>query len=275
MRTLVAVTISLAVVSAGVVTACGQHTDQVTGTTTARPHPQREAPAPGRAEPAHSVVARPVNPDPRVGVIFLGGGDLHVCTGSVLHSPGGDLVLTAAHCLPAGFPVTFVPGFADAAPAGDVWTVTAVYLDPRWVAARDPRADYAILRVSRAGGRSVEAQAGSAFTLGAAPARGSRVTVTAYAAGVGGRPIGCQAGTGITAGGFPELPCAGLVDGTSGAPWVSGSTVTGVIGGLDGGGCTDDVSYSPPFDDHTAALVARAEAGGPGDTAPSGIDDPC
>ena len=97
---------------------------------------------------------------------------------------------------------------------------------------KDPRADYAIARVSRQRGGSVEAQAGSALTLGVAPAPGTRVTVMGYPAGVGGPPIGCQASTGITDSGFPSLACAGLVDGTSGAPWISGSTVTGVIGGL-------------------------------------------
>ena len=159
-----------------------------------------------------------------MGAIFLGGGDLHACTGSVLHSAAGNLVLTAAHCLAGGPGDRFVPGFAGNAAPADVWTVDALYLDPRWVANKDPRADYAIARVSRAAGGSVEAQVGSALSLGSAPARGSQVTVVAYPAGVGGMPIGCQASTGISDSGYPELPCAGLVDGTSGAPWISGST---------------------------------------------------
>ena len=49
----------------------------------------------------------------------------------------------------------------------------------------------------------------------------------------------------------------------------------GVIGGRDGGGCQDNISYSPPFDAATAALLARAEAGGPGDTAPEAFDSEC
>lgn len=219
--------------------------------------------------------AGPVKADPRVGAVFLGGGDLHTCTGSVLHSARGDLVLTAAHCLAKGVPAAFVPGFAGHAAPTDVWTVDTVYLDPRWAAAKDPLADYAIARVSRASGGSVESQVGSALSLGTAPEPGRRVSVTGYPVGVGGSPVGCQANTAITADGFPSVPCAGLVDGTSGAPWVSGSTVIGLIGGLDGGGCGDDESYSAPFDDHTAALLARAEAGGPGDAAPVALDDAC
>ena len=40
------------------------------------------------------------------------------------------------------------------------------------------------------------------------------------------------------------------------APWISGSTVTGVIGGLHGGGCAENLSYSSPFDEHIAELFA-------------------
>ena len=87
----------------------------------------------------------------------MGGGDLHTCTGSVLHSAGKDLVLTAAHCLGGDIKsTTFVPGLAGNAAPDDIWTVDAVYLDPRWVAGKDPRADYAIARVGRPVGGSVE-----------------------------------------------------------------------------------------------------------------------
>ncbi len=223
----------------------------------------------------NQVIAAPVHPDPRVGAFFVSGGDLHTCTGSVLHSAAGNLVLTAAHCLTGDVPARFVPGFAREAAPENVWTLDALYLDPRWLADRDPQADYAIGRVGRPAGGSVEALVGSALSLAAAPARGSQVTVVAYPAGVGGTPIGCRTGTGLSDGGFPELPCAGLVDGTSGAPWINGSTVTGVIGGLHGGGCAQNLSYTSRFDEHIAELFARAQAGGPGDVPPSGYDDQC
>jgi Trypsin-like peptidase domain len=223
---------------------------------------------------ANQIAAGPVDPDPRVGAVFLGGGDLHACTGSVVHSASGNLVLTAAHCLTGGT-VTFVPGFANTAAPADVWTVDLVYLDPRWLANRDPHADYAIVRVSRPEGGSVEARAGSALSLGSAPTKNTRVRVVAYPAGVGGMPIGCQASTEVSHSGYPKVLCSGLVDGTSGAPWIDGSTVTGMIGGPHAGGCNENVSYSPPFDQHIAELLARADAGGPGDVVPSGFDDDC
>ena len=71
------------------------------------------------------------------------------------------------------------------------------------------------------------------------------------------------------------LPCGGLIDGTSGAPWTTGLTVIGLVGGLDGGGCDENVSYSPPFDDAVVQLLTRAEAGGPADPAPAVFDDEC
>jgi hypothetical protein len=264
---ILAAAVGSSVVLASLLVACGHQPP---------PAPVTSKPEQTVVDEANRIIAAPVDPDPRVGAVFLSGTDLHACTGSVLHSAGGDLVLTAAHCLGPGDPATFAPGFARKTAPADLWSMDVLYLDPRWVANKDPRADYAIARVSRADGGSVEAQVGSALSLGSAPAKGSRVNVVAYPAGVGGMPVGCQATTGTSDGGYPELPCAGLVDGTSGAPWISGSTVTGVIGGLHAGGCAENLSYSSPFDQHITDLLARAEAGGPGDVPPAAaLDDQC
>jgi hypothetical protein len=149
-------------------------------------------------------VAAPVNADPRVGPIFLAGDTLHICTGSVVHSSKGNLILTAAHCLAKGFPATFVPGFANAAAPSNVWTIDAVYLDPLWVAFKDPRVDYAFARVSRPGGGSIEAQVASALFLDRAPAPGTQIDIIGYELGTGGMPIGCQNSTGVTSG-YPSL----------------------------------------------------------------------
>ena len=48
----------------------------------------------------------------------------------------------------------------------EVWHLDAVYLDPRWVQNQDPMADFAIARVSRAGGGTIQAQAGGGLWLG-------------------------------------------------------------------------------------------------------------
>jgi Trypsin len=241
--------------------ACGKHP------------PVEEAAA---VAPKTPPTAAPVPPDPRVGAVFLGSGSLHTCSGGVLDSAGGDLIITAAHCVAQGVDATFVAGLKDDPAPEDVWHIEAVYLDPRWVQNQDPLADFAIARVSRDTGGSVESQAGGGLKLGPAPKQGTVITVSGYGMGVGGGPIGCRTATAAPTKGFPALDCAELVDGLSGAPWIDGGTVTGVIGGLNGGGCADEsISYSPPFDDSVKRLLARAEAGGPADDAPTVFDDDC
>jgi len=254
-------------------------TGSLTALTSSCAHPAAPMAGPATAGAAAAetpATAQPVPPDPRVGAVFLGGGDLHTCTGAVLDSAGSDLILTAAHCVADGIDATFVPGFNNDAPPENFWHVDAVYLDPRWMQNQDPLADFAIARVSRDTGGTVESQAGGGLTPGTAPKPGHVVTVTGYAMGSGGGPIGCRVAIGQPNQGFPALPCAELVDGVSGAPWINGSTITGLIGGLDGGGCEDEsVSYSPPFDDAVKQLLTRAEAGGPADDAPTVFDDDC
>ena len=247
---------------ATVAAACGTSVIRPDGTTTGTP---------GAAAPA----ARPVPPDPAVGAVFVGDGWLHSCSAAVLDSRAGDLILTAAHCLAGGIDETFVAGFSDDAADDDVWQVDAVYLDQRWIQDQDPRADFAIARVSRDAGGTVRSHAGRGLTLGRSPKPGAVVTVTGYEFGFGGGPVSCTGTTADEAGGFPSLPCGGLVAGLSGAPWIVGATITGIVGGLHGGGCDESVSYSPPFDDSVAKLMARAEAGGSSDDAPVVFDDDC
>ena len=251
----------------GVTAACGRAASPVAGSSVG---PAAVAPTSAQLRVTPQVnsfaSAAQVEPDMRVGAIFLGGDSFHSCSASVLNSSTGDLILTAAHCLADGVETTFVPGFRDTVDAP--WRVDTVYLDPRWLATEDPQADFAVARVSRDDGASVQAAAGGGLALGMAPAPGITLTVTGYPMGTGGGPFGCQGTTAPAQDGFPALPCAGVTDGFSGAPWIVGATVQGVVGGLDGGGCDDDVSFSPRFDARTGRLLARAEARGPGDAAP-------
>ena len=217
-------------------------------------------------ESAAPPTAQPVTPDPRVGAVYIGSS--HQCTGSVLDSPAGDLILTAGHCVPAGPDLAFVAGLSGTHAPEDFWRINEVYLDPRWLQFQDPMADFAIARVSRDVGGSVEAQVGAGLRLGTAPKPGDVVTLTGYPVGVDDGPVSGRT-TATPARGFPEADCAHMPDGRSGTPWMVGSTVAGLIGGLDGGGCEGQiVNYSPPFGDAIKRLLARAEAGGPGDTAP-------
>ncbi|MDH6193519.1 hypothetical protein M2272_000140 [Mycobacterium frederiksbergense] len=268
MARLIITAVGMAAVSAGCM-APGGKTAGVAPSSPASVPPSSPSPA---ASPLSQAGAEVVIPDRRVGAVFLGDTTVHTCSGTVLASASGDLVLTAAHCLLDGVDTTFVPGFG--AGAGDTWRVTSAYLDPRWIAEQDPQADFAIVRVSSDSGPSLLAAAGGGMVLGSTPPAGSAVTVTGYPMGEGG-PLACHGATQLSPQGFPTLACAGLTDGFSGAPWVSGARVTGLVGGLDGGGCDDDVSYSPRFDDRVTRLLARAEAGGSGDVVPAALEFGC
>jgi hypothetical protein len=199
----------------------------------------------------------------------------HYCTASVLHSPGRDLIITAAHCVldGTGAGIEFAPGFHDGVSPHGVWAVRQVYVDLAWRDQQNPQDDVAILRVAAHGDTEIEDVTG-ASTLGAAPAPGTAVTVSGYVAGTGGRALRCTARTYDTDG-FPTVGCPGFADGVSGGPWLRGRRLVGVIGGLHQGGCTPDVSYTAAFGAAVRHLLARAERGGPGDTAPVPGSDGC
>ena len=105
----------------------------------------------------------------------------------------GDLVLTAAHCLADGIEPTSCPAFQGEADSSAMWRVTAVYLDPRWVA--EPGSAGRLRdRAGEPGRRGADRSAGG-FGVDASaphPAPGSVVTVTGYPLGVGGGPVGCR-----------------------------------------------------------------------------------
>ena len=241
--------------------------------------PPPEPHATSQTPTATKMTAAPVPPDARIGALFLGAGDLHTCTaGRARLARVVTSLLTAAHCVAEDVDTTFVAGFSDTADPADVWRVDAIYLDPRWVQNQDPLADFAILRVARDGGGTVEAEAGGGLTIGPAPKPGTEVTVTGYGLGVGGGPVGCTDRDGAGAGrisvvavrraGRRHQRCA--VDDRATADHRQD-----LVGGLDGGGCDENISYSPPFDDAVVPLLARAEAGGPADPAPAVFDDEC
>jgi hypothetical protein len=209
------------------------------------------------APPAAPIPTRHVTSIPHVGAIFPNVLNLartlpvpHVCSGSVVHSASGDVVITAAHCIVGnGQGFAFAPGYHDGMFPYGLWPVRHVHVNAAWVRSHDPRHDYAFLTVTpqRIGGkvRTLESVAGS-FTLGTAPAPHTGVTMSGYVLGSKDEPLTCSAPAYRTDG-YPSLDCTGFADGTSGGPWVVGTHVVGVIGGLHQGGCTPDISYTAPF----------------------------
>ena len=220
---------------------------------------------------------------PSVGAIFLDGTAAdHGCTGSVVHGRGRDLVLVAAHCVSdTGRGVLFAPGYRDGEAPFGVWSVSAAYVDRRWVSNQDPEYDYAFLAVDpqTRDGRAVHlGDVVNGYRLRTAPAPGTSITVVAYPVGIDDRPITCTTQVYFSAG-YPTFDCHGYVGGTSGAPWLVNRgrevMVTGVIGGPHQGGCFEYTSYSPRFDRDTLAVLRRAESHATPDVLPAPGDDGC
>ena len=109
--------------------------------------------------PSVPLAGVPFGGTPAVGaLITTSGGRLgtHICTASVIHSPGRDLLITAAHCVsgysdtsPAG--LVFVPGYASGRAQYGIWTVTRIFDDVVWRSAADPAHDVAFLTVAQPG----------------------------------------------------------------------------------------------------------------------------
>jgi len=240
----------------------------------AGPVPVAQASGPAVAVPAARV--------PFAGALFPHGTRAaHTCSADVVRSASRDVVLTAAHCLAGtGRNLTFVPGYrAGAEPYGE-WTVTAAYVDARWIAARDPQHDYAFVVVAprRQGGRVLRLEdVVPGRSVGAAPESHVAVRIVAYPQGRGG-PISCTHPT-YRHDGYPAFDCHGFVGGTSGAGWLVGGAghevIRGVIGGLHQGGCSEFTSYSPRFDGDTLAVLARADRGAAADILPRAGGDGC
>lgn len=220
---------------------------------------------------------------PEIGTLYANARSTrHQCTASVVHSPQRNTLITAAHCVTGSAAgMVFVPGQdGTRAPYGR-WTVTAVHVDPKWVARQDPHDDVAFLTVAprTINGVSTEIeQVTDAYALGSTAQRGQRITVTGYPAGSTTDAITCNTTVYLT-GTYPAFDCRGYVGGTSGSPWLQessqGPEIVGIIGGLNQGGCHDYTSYSSPLARDAKGAYLRASESAPADVAPQPGGDGC
>jgi V8-like Glu-specific endopeptidase len=191
----------------------------------------------------------------------------HFCSGSVVDSPEGDLVLTAAHCLQnSSGTVAFVPDYHDGETPYGIWRIAHVYTDAAWQSSQNPDDDFAFATVSDpAEGVPIEDITG-AEQLGSATQTRSYVQVIGYPDGES-NPIECINWTKSYGATQLEFDCGGYLDGTSGSPFLTHvnpdtgqGVVIGVIGGFEQGGLTPQVSYSSLFGTNVEALYKTATA---------------
>jgi V8-like Glu-specific endopeptidase len=213
---------------------------------------------------------------PQVGALFSlsDGGDPagHYCSGSVVASPEGDIVVTAAHCVYSASDgsydtdIAFVPGYRDGADPYGVWTPSKIIVPQQWMDDGDPDYDVAFLIVHQNGSSRRIQDAVGADALGTGGSPAALTQVVGYPDDTE-QPITCTNYTKQFSATQVEFDCAGYPGGTSGGPFLTGvdpvtgvGTVVGVIGGYQEGGDTPDVSYSVYFGDPVAQLFAQAES---------------
>ncbi len=231
-----------------------------------RPLSAPAAPAGDAAAATEDGAAAETAATPTVGPLFYtaqGDDPAHGCTASVVHSGAGDLIATAAHCVYMdGFrtDLAFVPGYEDGAAPYGVWVPTSIDIAPEWAEDRDPDYDVAFLRV-----RPVEGDTPLERVTGAAPIRfGPPAKAGARVVGYPNdteRPVACRGTTEAESRTQLRFPCEGLLNGTSGSPFLAdGGALVGVLGGKDEGG-DEETSYSAYFGDAVEALYRRATKG--------------
>jgi hypothetical protein len=188
----------------------------------------------------------------------------HFCTGSVVNSPGGDLVITAAHCLQgkSSQQIAFVPEYHAGHEPYGVWLVRAMLRDGTGVSG-SPDRDIAFMLVGRAGSTKTLQSMTGGEGLGE-PAAHQRVLTVGYPDG-GARPIGCVNIIRVVGRNPVEFDCGGYTVGTSGGPLIAAfnpvtglGVIVGVIGGYQQGGDTAAVSYTARFGHQLADLYAKA-----------------
>ena len=214
---------------------------------------------------------RPAGSVAAVGALFTtsnGKLNSHFCTASVVHSPRGDLAITAAHCVTGvQAPVAFVPGYLNGKIPYGVWRVAHVYTDQAWQSSQSQDDDVAFLALDNPGqGVPIEDITG-AEQLGTGWSTRAYTQVFGYP-DTSDQPLRCANWTKPFSVTQLEFDCGGYTDGTSGGPFLVNvdkgteqGTVVGVIGGYQQGGNTPDVSYSAYLGADIQKLYAQATSG--------------
>jgi V8-like Glu-specific endopeptidase len=236
---------------------------------------QAGAQVPAAAQ-ARAAVAQP--PDavtasvtPSVGALFSSAGGGHFCTASVVASPAGDLLITAAHCVNGGTAsggaysedLEFIPGYRDGQAPYGTWKVTRLLVAPQWVTGSDPDLDVAFAIVAPNDGRTIQDVVG-ASQLGTDSGYRYQVRVTGYPDG-SNAPISCVNWTSEESATQLQFDCGSFTDGTSGSPWIANAnpqtgtgTIVGIIGGYQQGGDTPAISYSSYLGTGVQSLYEQA-----------------
>jgi hypothetical protein len=209
------------------------------------------------------------NGSPTTGALFYTtGGKAHFCSASVVDSPQGDLLLTAAHCVydkSVASNVEYVPEYHDGKDPYGTWPVRAITVTYDWKTSHDTDFDFAFLAVSPENRKSIQATT-NGLTLGINLSDNQKIEVIGHN-DTDNEPVRCATKSFWFRTGQMEFYCHGFWTGTSGGPWIIGynaangeGKVFGVIGGYEGGGDYEWTSYSSYFGDTARSLYRQAES---------------
>ncbi|KAK4163118.1 trypsin-like serine protease [Cladorrhinum sp. PSN259] len=202
------------------------------------------------ADTPHTTVT---NPKASIGVLSNGPDpDNHICTASIIDSPRGNIIVTAAHCvtdMKSGTlkdTVYFTPGYDKGkTPHGTFKSqAQAIYVSPNWIPTRDDYGnvdgkgspwDVAFVALLPLNGKYVAEAAGASLTPDFNPTLPTAVQVFGYPSDktqYKNEFYVCDATATAEHTDWEELLCTGIPGGFSGGPWITGgSKVIGVIGG--------------------------------------------
>lgn len=209
-----------------------------------------------------------------IGALMWQGADgrpsTRLCSAAAVHSPGGNLIVTAAHCLRSvrtgrgPLTVAYVPGYYRGTMPYGYWIPTKIIRAAGAENDPDPDRDVAFIVVAHAGSAQRLESITGAERFGTAPAPHRFGVLIGYPDSAAG-PIACRNRIGYHSATQLEFDCRGFSAGTSGGPLLTNvsastgiGTLVGVIGGYERGGARSSVSYASVFGPAIAALYSAA-----------------
>jgi V8-like Glu-specific endopeptidase len=230
-----------------------------------------------RSSPPHTVAANAI-----AAVGALSGADVssHHCTASIVNSPKGNVIVTAAHCAFGKQQLFFTPAYQDGHAPYGTWRVLSAYIYNEWRSQHDitnagSPFDYAFLVVESHDGKSLEEVTGASLHL--------KTDIQPQPVVVAGYPdrsnskykdqlYTCDSQSDFEKQSWMHLLCDGIPNGFSGGPWIAaGSTdLVGLIGGYGQDlPDTDPNNYSVRFSTRVKQLfdmAANSVPPNPGDS---------
>ncbi|MEV6242609.1 trypsin-like serine protease [Lentzea sp. NPDC051838] len=221
---------------------------------------------PVHAAEAATPQSKVATPRAEVGSLSDGGDPTdHHCSGSVVGSPRGNVIATAAHCVYGKSKVYFTPGYHDGQAPYGTWQSAAIYVDPGYATNHDNNAgspyDFAFVVLQPRNGKNIAEVTGS-FNLKIDATLPADMTVYGYPSAKD-KPYLCDSTANKDGQYWETLQCLGIPGGFSGGPWVLRGTkdLIGVIGGKGQNlPATDPRNYSVRFDSRVKALYDKAVA---------------